>query len=274
MKKRVLVWLLVLAMGMSLLGCRGAMEESSAVEEESFVPVNTTSAYFETASYVDETVNTRIDYLFHEPIRASAREDLDAPVPLVIFLHGLGDGVDEYNLGTAGPFVDSMMVLENQSAAYSTYTLVPQTPKAHEGWWTADMLTAFKELIYYVMGVGNVDPKRVYLSGISMGGFVTCQLVNEMPPDTFAAAVPLSGASRMTNPRAVYNTAFRIYHAAPDDVVSPSTSRSLNEQLFMYKHPNFSYIEFETGNHISPLYTVFYEQRDEFYSWLFQQRLP
>ena len=273
--KMGLVWLLVLALGLSLTACRGERDASSAPEEpESFVPVGSVQEYFTSEYYVDETVGVGVHYLLHEPIRASAREDLDAPVPLVIFLHGLGDTVDETNLGTAGPFVESMMALENRSAEYGTYTLVPKTPLAHEGWWTAEMLTAFKELIYYVIGIGNVDPKRVYLSGISMGGFVTCQLVNEMPADTFAAAVPLSGASRLNDPRAVYNTAFRIYHVATDTVVNVSTSRSLNEQLFMYKHPNFAYFESETGNHLSPLYTVFYDQRDEFFGWLFDQRLP
>lgn len=234
-----------------------------------FTPVTSTQQYFESMSYYDDIVETTIHYLFHKPLR-----DTGEAAPLVIFLHGRGDAVSEDYPGTATQFVESLMHLENQSYVYGAYTMVPITPFSYEGNWSGFQIWAFKQLIPKLIEQYHIDPKRVYISGISMGGFMTCQLVSGMPPDTFAAAVPLSGARKISSPELRHNTAFRIYHVATDPVVSVSSSQALYQELVEANHPAVEYIEYESGNHISPLYTVFVEDRDAFFAWLFNQRLP
>ena len=233
-----------------------------------FTPVYSTAEYFETRQFYDDVTEQTIHYLFHEPLR-----DSDEPMPLVIFLHGKGDSVTATSPGTATPMVRSLMALENESHEYSTYTLVPSTPLAHEGQWTGFQVMAFKMLLWDLIEQYNIDENRIYLSGVSMGGFMTCRLVSEMP-GTFAAAVPLSGAQNLSSALASHGTAFRIYHVATDPVVDVSWSRELYEQLQNSGHPNAEYIEYPTGNHVSPIYTVFESDREEFFSWLFNQRLP
>ena len=233
-----------------------------------FTPVYSTAEYFQTRQFYDDITEQTVHYLLHEPLR-----DSDEPMPLVIFLHGKGDSVTAASPGTAAPLVHSLMELENQSHEYSTYTLVPSTPLAHEGQWTGFQVMAFKMLLWDLIEQYNIDEDRIYLSGVSMGGFMTCQLVSEMP-GIFAAAVPLSGAQNLSSALASHSTAFRIYHVATDQVVDVSWSRALYEQLLNSRHPNAEYIEYPTGSHISPIYTVFEAERDEFFSWLFNQRLP
>lgn len=167
-----------------------------------------------------------------------------------------------------------MMILENEYEEYGAYTLTPSTPFPNQGWWTETQLSAFKKLIYQLIDDYKIDPKRIYITGISMGGFVTCQLVDEMPPNTFAAAVPLSGASNMSDPESLHNTAFRIYHSNRDTTVNVSCSRALNQQLLSSDHPKVEYIEFHHGHHTSPLRDVYSVQRYTFFEWLFAQRLP
>lgn len=232
-----------------------------------FTPVYSTEDYFETRYYYDDVTKSSVHYLFHQPLRHS-----DEPVPLVIFLHGKGDSVTAASPGTASPIIYSLMTLENESRKYSAYTLVPSTPLAHEGDWNRGQVLAFKKLLRDIIEQYNIDADRIYLSGISMGGFMTCQLVSEMP-DTFAAAVPLSGAQNLLSPLNLHRTAFRIYHVATDPVVDVSYSRSLHQQLLNANHPNVEYIEYPDGSHISPLYTVFESGREEFFDWLFSQRL-
>lgn len=232
-----------------------------------FTPVYSTEDYFETLQFYDDVTEETVHYLFHEPLR-----DSDEPMPLVIFLHGKGDSVTAASPGTAAPMVHSLMALENQSYEYSTYTLVPSTPLALEGQWTDFQVLAFKMLLWDLIDRYNIDENRIYLSGISMGGFMTCRLVSDMP-GTFAAAVPLSGARNLSSALASHDTAFRIYHVATDPVVDVSCSRSLYQQLLDSNHPSVEYIEYPTGSHISPLYTVFDADRDAFFSWLFSQRL-
>ncbi len=225
-----------------------------------------TENYFETLQFYDDFSEETIQYLFHEPLRDSGE-----PMPLVIFLHDTGDAVTARSLGTADPLVRSLMALENESYEYSTYTLVPITPLAHEGEWSVSQIVAFQELLHDLIERYNIDEKRIYISGVSMGGFMTCQFVSEMP-NTFAAAVTLSGAQDLWEPLDSLGTAFRIYHVAGDPVVDASCSRSLYQQLLGVNHPNVKYIEYSTGDHISPIYTVFESNRDAFFSWLFSQR--
>lgn len=248
------------------------LEPSVPVQNEStgpveFTPVTSSKEYFETKAFTPPGKAGNLVYLFHEPIRNTGKS-----YPLIIFLHGLGDTVNESTLGTAGPLVNTLMQLENQSEVYSAYTLVPSTPHANEGWWVNWQLDFLKQLIYELPKSYNIDPKRIYVTGISMGGYTTCQLLSEMKPDTFAAAVPLSGAYNLINPVAVNNTAIRIYHSALDTVVNVSCSRNLYQQLKTCYHPKSEYFEFSHGNHISPLYDVYYDR--SFYDWLFAQKLP
>jgi len=231
-----------------------------------FTPVYSSEDYFESKEYYCDSIKETHYYLFHEPLR-----DIDEPMPLVIFFHGKGDSVTESHLGTAGPIVKSLMELENQDFRYSTYTLVPSSPLSHEGGWTIYQILAFRIVLSDVLNRYNIDKDRIYVSGISMGGFMTCQLVSEMP-DTFAAAVPLSGAGTLMSPEKAGGTAFRIYHYTDDPVVSVTRSRELYQQLVKTKHPNVELIEYPTGSHISPIYTVFQSDRDAFFSWLFSQR--
>ncbi len=234
--------------------------------EPPFTPVYTAEQYFEEFTFYDEVTEEDIEYLFHEPLRQS-----DEPFPLTIFLHGRGDPVSHTYTGTATPFVLSLIALENKDSAYGCYTLVPCTPLSYEGDWTFAQVTAFKKLLYELIETYNIDESRIYVSGVSMGGFMTCRLVSELP-DMFAAAIPLSGAQNLSWPRTSYGTAFRIYHAATDSIVHVSCSRNLYQQLLNVEHPNVEYVEYPTGAHITPIYTVFQENREEFFSWLFSQR--
>lgn len=282
--KQVFALFLTVAMVFFLAGCNRATKNDETVpsqtpsvsdveqnrgEDVPFKPIVSALDYFEADTFYEPSVEGTVHYLFHEPIR-----DTGKSYPLIIFLHGLGDTVSKFNPGTATTFVNSLIKLENESEKYSAYTLVPTTPLASEGWWVLSQMSAFKKLIPHLVQTYNIDAKRIYISGISMGGFLTCQFVNEMPPDTFAAAVPLSGARNMTYPDTLSNTAFHIYHSTNDAVVNVSCSRSLNEQLRAHGHPNVQYTEFPHGDHVSPLYSVFVDDCYVFFDWLFAQRLP
>jgi len=236
-------------------------------EDVPFTPIGSVGDYFEANTYIPPNKKGNIQYLFHKPIR-----DTGKAYPLIIYLHGKGNTVTQNYLGTAKPMATSLMTLENLDEKYSAYTLVPSTPLASEGWWTNQQINLFKELIQELINTYNIDTKRIYLTGISMGGFITCRLVNEMPPNTFAAAVPLSGTYDLKAPDAHHNTAFRIYHSTKDTVVSVSCARKLYAQLQNCNHPNVKYFEFPEGDHNTPLYSVYGDH--VFYKWLFAQKLP
>lgn len=214
--------------------------------------------------------NGSISYRFHEPLR-----EHDEPLPLIVYLHGLGEALStksEMLLSGAGVLVHSLYSLENEDAQYAHYALIPITPTPEEGHWSSGQLEDFTSLMLEIIEDYDIDPCRVYITGWSMGGYTSCELLNSMPPDTFAAVVPICGAFDMADPESLYDTAFRIYHSADDDVVDVSVSRSLYAQLTEAGHPNVEYIENEFGGHGGPVKTAFDDE--EFFEWLFAQRLP
>ncbi len=208
-----------------------------------------------------------IHYLFHEPIR-----DTQKDYPLIIFLHGLNNDVSINNLGASTKLVNSLIELENESESFSTYTLVPSTPLPSEGWWTQSQKDALIALIRKLVATYNIDPTRIYVTGVSMGGMVTCELVDECP-NSFAAAVPLSGCTRMSVPENAKSTAFRIYHAIYDDVVSIESARGFYQQLVNSNHPNVELFELESPSHSAPLAAAYENDFREFFGWLFNQKL-
>lgn len=224
--------------------------------------VNQEVEYFEDMSYMG---TAEIKYLFHKP------SSTDEKRPLIIFLHGLGtNSVTNTDYGSAIPFLRVYRPIEKCGDEYSSYVLIPKTPI--EGWWKQDEIDSFKVLLKQIIGDYNIDPKRVYIMGFSMGGFTTCRFVNEMPPNTFAAAVPIGGSSNLNSPQAHKNTAFYICHSKTDETVSVECARALNEQLKSVGHNKLVYIERPDGGHCDPLYDAF--SGGKLIYWLFSQKLP
>lgn len=241
---------------------------TAALEAVPFQEIIPSNGYFDMTYFSPTNSPNKIQCLFHEPVRQSAGK----PYPLIIYLHGKGETLSATNWGSGKVFIESLMDMENAAEKFGAYTLVPVTPLGKNGWWTDTEFIFLKCLIDRLVRSYHIDAKRIYVTGISMGGYTTCRLLKEMPPDTFAAAVPLSGAYTMNDPVAVHNTAFRIYHSAADTVVDVSRSRDLYQQLVDSNHPNVAYFESEYGGHMSPLQTAYGDPN--FYFWLFEQQLP
>ncbi|MBQ7328320.1 MAG: prolyl oligopeptidase family serine peptidase [Oscillospiraceae bacterium] len=243
-------------------------QPTTALEPVPFQEVVPCGDYFSMTYFSPTNSPNKIQCLFHEPVRQNTGKSY----PLIIYLHGKGETLSATNWGSGKVFIESLMDMENAAEKFGAYTLVPVTPLGKNGWWTDTEFIFLKCLIDRLVRSYHIDAKRIYVTGISMGGYTTCRLLKEMPPDTFAAAVPLSGAYTMKDPVAVHNTAFRIYHSAADTVVDVSRSRDLYQQLVDSNHPNVEYFESEYGGHMSPLQTAYGDPY--FYFWLFEQQLP
>jgi predicted peptidase len=103
--------------------------------------------------------------------------------PLIFFLHGIGErGSDPWKVKVHGP----PKVAEKMSN-FPFIVVSPQCPAGE--WWSTDALIV---LLDDVMGRYKVDPTRVYLTGLSMGGFGAWSLALEFP-ERFAAVAPICG---------------------------------------------------------------------------------
>lgn len=207
--------------------------------------------------------------------------------PLIIFLHGSGERADDNMLQMKHG--SKMFTNPVNMEKYPAIVLFPQCP-ANETWignklparddnanidWSqmadapiAPSLEKVKELVDYYIANEKVDPKRIYIMGLSMGGMGTFDLVARYP-DLFAAAIPICGG--VYTPRlkeAAKTVKFRIYHGDADQTVSCNGSRQAYLALKEYG-ATVSYFEFPGVEHNS--WNPAFNQPD-FFEWLFKQK--
>lgn len=103
--------------------------------------------------------------------------------PLILFLHGAGErGTDLNKVAVHGP---PRMIREG--ASFPFVVVSPQCPEGEV--WSDETLLA---LLDHVLARLAVDPGRVYLTGLSMGGYGTWSLAVKAP-GRFAAVAPICG---------------------------------------------------------------------------------
>lgn len=164
------------------------------------------------------------------------------PWPLLLFLHGTaprGENLDD--LAQQGPtrlLADVPELTANERAVAAdlarTFVVVaPQCPQ-YEVWDDGAVIALLDE----VTGALPIDPARVYLTGLSMGGFGTWS-VGMRFPQRFAALVPVCGGGRVADvvaaarrhPDALERLGVWAFHGAGDAVVPLEESARMIDAL-------------------------------------------
>ncbi|MDI9469529.1 MAG: MBL fold metallo-hydrolase [Bacillota bacterium] len=149
-----------------------------------------------------------LDYLWFEPQAAEGVRH-----PLVLFLHGAGErGSDVWQLLRN----DEWLVFTTPERQ-PCYVLAPLCPEGES--WNIDR---FQRLlvaeIRRLLETEPVDPARVYVTGLSMGGMGTWALICRYP-QLFAAALPICGGGEPQLVRAARHVPVWAFHAKDDPVV-------------------------------------------------------
>lgn len=208
------------------------------------------------AEYSKSIVITEtIGYLFYAPDNAA--EKRTKKLPLVVFLHGAGErGNDLERVKKHGPPKKIA-----QGAAFPFFVLSPQCPEDRR--WNSEKLY---ELISYIVDAYPVDPGRIYLTGLSMGGYGTWDLLASYP-DLFAAAVPICGGGAPWVAAKVKDIPIWVFHGAKDKVVPLSESEVMVEAI-KNAGGNVRFTVYPDAAHDS--WTETYDN-PEVYNWLLQQ---
>ena len=122
------------------------------------------------------------------------------------------------------------------------------------------------ELIEYLIKEKNIDTNRIYISGLSMGGYGTFELVSRRP-DLFAAAVPICGGANFSILNNSINIPHWIFHGELDRIVPVQKSRDAFNYL-RNKKSHHKYTEFKEVYHNS-WENVFDDGK--FLNWLFSK---
>jgi predicted esterase len=141
--------------------------------------------------------------------------------PLIVFLHGIGErGTDLYRLKNWGP---APFIARSPSQPFIVVT--PQCPDGV--WWNPEQVS---QLIDDVESKYRVDPKRVYLTGLSMGGIGTLETA-AMYPQRFAAIAALSGGEDPALAQRLKTVPTWLFHGLADTTVPAQLSIDLADQL-------------------------------------------
>ena len=163
--------------------------------------------------------------------------------PLVIFLHGSGergnDNEKQLKWGVLNFATDQMLI------AHPAFVIAPQCPDK-QTWSNLDRQKGFSnmklnpqpakpmemliELIHQFIQKFPVDTTRIYITGLSMGGFGTYDAL-ERYPNIFAAAVPVCGGGDTSKVITFARIPIWIFHGAEDKTVSPICSKDMAEAL-------------------------------------------
>ena len=186
--------------------------------------------------------------------------DAETKWPLMIFLHGHGErGDDLAKVKLWGP--------PKRVASQPDFPFVvvsPQLTDQVHSW----QMGPLEELVKHSVSSLNVDPNRVYLTGLSMGGRGAWALAARMPKQ-FAAVIPICGGGKPNTASTLVNLPIWAFHGDADRVVPVTETtrmvKSIKEaggkQVKMTIYPGVRH------NSWSQTYA-----NPEIYEWLLQQK--
>ena len=236
--------------------------------------VSQTSSKFSVNKYV----NSKGDTLLYRQLYPDA--DTLRRFPLIIFLHGSGergnDNEAQLKWGVMNFASDENMI------RYPAFVIAPQCP-ANMNWSNfnrdrnstqmsllpaaAKPMQLLIELIGQLKKTLRIDTTRIYITGLSMGGFGTYDAIMRYP-NLFAAAVPVCGGGDVSKAPAIAHIPTWIFHGAEDPSVSPIYSLEMLQALTKAgAHPGFT--QYPEVGHFSWLGAYSDPMMIE---WLFRQR--
>jgi predicted peptidase len=170
---------------------------------------------FISATYTD-SANTEIDFRLRQPTARPA--DHRDGFPLVVFLHGGGErGASNLTQITANQGAVAFATPERQ-ASDPAYVLAAQVPVG-QSWTTPSQQRALIELIDTLTASNPIDLDRIYVTGMSLGGIGTFDILQNNP-DKFAAALPIAAAGDVTRMPLIADIPIWATHSIDDPTVS------------------------------------------------------
>ncbi len=145
----------------------------------------------------------------------------EIPRPLMLFLHGAGERGDDLSILTR----HGIPKIVGKRKDFPFVVLSPQCPRT--GYWRSEPL---KTLVDDAIGRLRVDDRRIYGTGISMGGFGIWRLAMDYP-DLFAAIAPICGGGEPERACRIAHLPVWAFHGDADRIVPPEESGQMVEAL-------------------------------------------
>jgi predicted peptidase len=239
-----------------------------------------TCAVLPTTAQKDTAAFTRLQYvsgsdtLLYRFLKPRKTEPA-TKYPLIIFLHGAGERGNN-NEGNI-KHIKGLATLNANRMKYPCFVIAPQCPKKQQ-WIEAynaplsakptKPMQQFIDLLENVLKEFPIDTDRIYITGVSMGGYGTWELISRFP-NKFAAAVPVCGGGDLKMISAIKDIPIWAFHGAKDGVVPPEKSRRMIKAL-QEAGAQPGYTEYPEVDHPSWVHAY----KDPYLMiWMFRQKL-
>ena len=205
------------------------------------------------------TKTLRADYLLYLP---EDYQDSQEKWPLMLFLHGAGErGDDLSKLETHGP----PKLIAKEGKSFPFIIVSPQCPQ--DGLWTHEIqIDTLNALLDDIISRYRIDEDRIYVTGISMGGFGAWSLAIAYP-DRFAAIAPICGGGNPDDAERITHLPIWVFHGAKDTVVPLQRSQEMVTALDK-AGTNVKFTVYPDAEHDS--WTETYNN-PELYEWFLKQ---
>ena len=187
--------------------------------------------------------------------------NVEKPKPVVIFLHGASLRGTDLNQVRRYGTIDAI----ERGRKIDAYVIAPQVPK---GWWNPEKII---NVLEWVKKHHNVDESRVYVLGMSLGGFGSIDLAAQYP-DKIAAAMAFCGGGNQKSYKGLTKVPLWIIHGTADKDVEVKYSDAVVKGMKKFKDgtKRLHYDRIEGMDH-SSLARMFYMKKT--YDWLFKHSL-
>ena len=261
MKKRKKL-LIIIPSGLALL-CAGALGIYCAIE--GFGGLISLVAKIDRTDVMQAQVyeapdGTVLPYRIYVPENAGP-----ARYPLVLYLHGAGQSGSDNRAQTRKNSVMQTLLSVENLAKYPCIVLAPQCPE--DDWWASeDLVPVLMGLLEQTGAAYSIDPARIYITGLSMGGFGAWAMLAEYP-GYFAAAVPICGGGNPDTAPLFKDVPIWAFHGARDAIVPVGRTREMVQALEAI-NGNVKYTEYPHERH--RCWERAYRE-PELFPWLFAQ---
>jgi predicted peptidase len=202
-----------------------------------------------------------IPYLFYLPKGFDG--EADKKWPLILFLHGRGESRGP--LSIVAKWGPPRMAKRGDDPPY--LVISPQCP-ASTRWTADDQQAGVLNLLDHIIEKYPVDPSRIYLTGLSMGGYGSWKLAADHP-QRFAAVAPVCGKGNPADGEKLKDLPIWVFHGTQDDAVPYQHSVDMVEAIKMAggKRVRFTSMKHVGHNCWSAAYAT-----PELYQWFNKHR--
>ena len=208
--------------------------------------------------YYTDTLGTVLPFRLLTPQRAEG-DTINNKYPVILFLHGAGERGNDNELQLS--YIDTVFASPRLQREHPCYVIVPQCAENFrwcETDWSRTYHTMSKEISKYlhaanslldsIAALPDADTNRLYVTGMSMGGYGTWDIITRYP-DKFAAAMPICGGADEKEARKLFNIPIRTFHGTIDKAVPVCRSRNITNAIRSQGGKQIEYTEFPKMGH-------------------------